>query len=453
MDIYLPHNFTCRNYQEPFWEAMNAGKKRGCLVWHRRSGKDKTALNFMICKAFDRVGNYYYLFPTGKQGRKVIWEGIDRDGFRYMNHIPKELIVRSKEDEMFKEFRNGSTMQIIGTDNYDAIMGANPVGLIFSEYSLQDPMAWTYLRPILAENGGWAIFLYTPRGENHGFDLYKMAKENQDIWYCELLTVRDTVREDMHTPVIGEDIIEQERLEGMSEAMIQQEYYCSFQGAIEGAYYGRLLVEARDQGRICRVPHDPACGVYTFWDLGIDDFTSVWFVQFVGPQIHVIDYYEKHGEGVDHYAQMLTQRHLDLGYNYVEHYGPHDIEARQYTKEGAKSFKQMMAELGYVFTKVQRAANINDGIRMVRARIPLMWFDEQLCERGIACLRNYIQEFDEKRKKYNDRPLHNWASHGADAMRTFAEGIHQLGAQGGSMTAEDAEALERLYGPQTPMQV
>ena len=458
MRLHLPHKFKCRNYQEPFWIAMNGDPERGidpidraCLVWHRRSGKDKTVENFLICRMIDRVANYYYLFPTGKQGRKVIWEGIDRDGFKYMDHFPKELIARKREDEMFIQLINGSTFQIIGTDNYDAIMGANPAGIVFSEYSLQDPMAWDYLRPILAENGGWAVFVFTPRGENHGFTLYEMAKNNPK-WFCELLTARDTLREDGVTPVISEEIIQEERDSGMSEDMIQQEFYCSFKGGIEGAYYGKLLIQAEDDGRICNVPHDPASAVYTFWDLGIDDFTSVWFMQFIGPQIHVIDYYEKHGEGVDHYAQMLTQRHLDLGYNYGDHYGPHDIEARQFTKDGAKSFKTMMKELGYNFKTVKRSPNVNDGIRQVRARLPLMWFDETKCDRGLKCLRNYIQEFDEKKKKYSDRPLHNWASHGADAMRTYAEGINRLGTAG-SMTAADAAALEAEYGPQNAMQV
>jgi len=405
----------------------------------------------MICKMTDRVANYVYLFPTSKQGRKVIWEGIDRDGFRYMDHFPKELIVRKREDEMFVQIVNGSTMQIIGTDNYDAIMGANPAGMILSEYSLQDPMAWNYLRPILAENGRCAVFLYTPRGMNHGYVLYNMAK-NSDRWYCELLTARDTVREDGVTPVITEDIIQNERDEGMSEDMIQQEYYCSFEAGIEGAYYGQLMVQAKAQGRICNLPHDPACSVYTYWDLGYDDFTSIWFLQFVGPEIHCIDYYEKHGKGVDHYAQILTQRHLELGYNYGEHYGPHDIEAHHVSNVAGKSFKQMMSDLGYTFITVKRSSNINDGIRQVRSRLPLMWFDEIKTERGRDCLTNYIQEFDDKRKVYSDRPLKNWACHGSDAMRTYAEGMG-IKKGGAGMTAEDAAMLEAMYGAQTPMQV
>ena len=447
MEVVLPHTFECRTYQAPFWSAMNQGKKRGCLVWHRRSGKDKTALNFMICKMFDRVGNYFYLFPTGKQGRKDIWEGIDRDGMRYMDHFPPELVVRSKEDEMFKQLANGSTFQIFGSDNYDAIMGANPVGLIFSEYSLQDPMAWDLIRPILAENEGWAVFLYTPRGENHGYTLYTLAKENPDLWYAEMLTVLDTFRPD-GTPVITQEMIENEKKSGMSAALVQQEFYCSFQGNIEGAYYGQELVDARTEHRICHVPHERNTQVFTYWDLGWDDSTTIWFGQYVGPEVRWINYYENHHKDAAHYATYLDDLHADRGYNYGGHYAPHDATA---THMSGKSFYSLMLELGYNFHIVERAANVNLGIRQVRARLPMMWWDEVLCKRGLECLRNYIQEYDQKKNKYADRPFHNWAIHGADALRTYAEGMG-LKKGGTGMTEADAEVMKNKYGPQTAMQ-
>ena len=455
MEITLPYKFECRDYQAPFWSAMNQGKKRGCLVWHRRSGKDKTALNFMICKMLDRTANYHYLFPTGKQGRKVIWEGIDRDGMRYMNHFPKELITRKREDEMFIQLRNletggteGSTFQIIGTDNYDAIMGANPAGLIFSEYSLQDPMAWNYLRPILAENEGWAVFLYTPRGENHGFDLYEAARQNPDRWFTELLTVTDTFRAD-GTPVITEEIINQERAEGMTENMVQQEFYCSFLGAIEGAYYGRLMVQAKNEGPICNLPHDPASSVYTYWDLGFDDSTSIWFAQFIGPEVHWIRYHEDHNKDMAVYIKELERLRVEEGYVYGEHYGPHDIEAHHMAT--GKSPKDVASALGYTFQVVKRSPNVNHGIQNVRARLPLMWFDEKKTKQGRSCLTNYCQEYDEKTKKWSDRPAKTWAIHGADAMRTYAEGMGQKKG-GAGMTEMDAAEMMRKWGPQTAMQ-
>lgn len=228
MEIPLPHNFIPRHYQKPAFNAIEDGIKRACLVWHRRAGKDKTALNVTITEMHKRVGAYYYFFPTFAQGRKIIWDGIDKDGFRYIDHFPKELIDgKPNNTEMKIRLKNGSLFQIVGTDNYDAVVGTNPVGLIFSEYALQDPDAWDYFKPIVAENKGWAIFLYTPRGQNHGFQLHQMAKEN-DQWLSQYLTVDDTKRDD-GTPVISDEDIENERKDGMNEDLIQQEFYCSFE--------------------------------------------------------------------------------------------------------------------------------------------------------------------------------------------------------------------------------
>ena len=177
--IQLPFHFKPRPYQLPFFRAMDGGLKRAVLVHHRRAGKDKSAFNFMVKEAFKRVGIYYYFFPTYNQGRKVLWDGIDKDGFRFLDHIPKEVRKGDpNQTEMKQMLINGSMIQIVGSDNVDTIVGTNPVGCVFSEYPLQDPSGWDFVRPILRENGGWAVFCYTPRGKNHGYDLYAMAKDN-----------------------------------------------------------------------------------------------------------------------------------------------------------------------------------------------------------------------------------------------------------------------------------
>jgi hypothetical protein len=225
MDVTIPHNFNPRSYQLPFLRAMDSGKNRACLVWHRRSGKTKTLLNFTIKKAFQRVGAYYHAFPEYGQGRKIIWDGIDKDGFRVLDHIPREVRKSENKSEMKIELVNGSIYQIIGADNYDSLVGPNPVGLILDEWAVSDkyPLAWDYFRPILAENGGWAVFPYTPRGRNHGFSLYQMAQKNPE-WFYQLSTVDDT-------RAIKAVDIQKERDAGMSEDMIQQEFYCSFLAA------------------------------------------------------------------------------------------------------------------------------------------------------------------------------------------------------------------------------
>lgn len=226
--MQIPHNYTPRFYQLPFLTAMDRGIKRACLVWHRRSGKSKTLLNYTIKQAFKRVGVYYHAFPEYNQGRKILWDGIDKEGNRILDyHIPQDLRASTNKTELKIELINGSIWQIIGADNYDSLVGPNPVGLILDEWAVSDryPVAWDYFRPILAENGGWAVFPFTPRGRNHGFTLYQMAQKNPE-WFCEVITVEDSKS-------ISLSDIQSERESGMSEDMIQQEFYSSFIASTE----------------------------------------------------------------------------------------------------------------------------------------------------------------------------------------------------------------------------
>lgn len=221
-EITIPHNFTPRPYQLPFLQAMERGTKRAALIWHRRCGKGKTLINFTAARMCERVGAYYHVFPEYSQGKKIMWDGRDKDGFKFTDHFPKEIRSKVNETELKITLRNGSIWQIIGADNYDSLVGPNPVGIVFDEWAVSDkyPKAWDYFRPILAENGGWAVFIFTPRGRNHGFELYQNALNNPD-WFCQVLTVRDT-------QAITQEAIETERRAGMSDDMIQQEFYCSF---------------------------------------------------------------------------------------------------------------------------------------------------------------------------------------------------------------------------------
>lgn len=219
----IPVGYEPRDYQLPFLRAMDSGFNRAVCVWHRRSGKTKTLLNFSVKKAFERVGVYYHCFPEYGQGRKILWDGIDKEGHRSLDyHIPEVLRKATNKTELKIELINGSIWQVIGADNYDSLVGPNPVGLIMDEWAVSDryPMAWDYFRPILAENGGWAVFPYTPRGMNHGWSLYQMALTNPK-WFCQLLSVEDT-------KAISRADIQAESEAGMPESMVQQEFYCSF---------------------------------------------------------------------------------------------------------------------------------------------------------------------------------------------------------------------------------
>lgn len=233
--ITLPHNFVPRDYQKPMMEFIIGGGKRAFWCIHRRAGKDLSCWNLMILMAHVRKGVYYYFLPSYAQGRRIIWDGIDGTGRAFLDYIPKQLVVSKNATEMKITLLCGSVIQIVGTDNYDSIMGTNPVGCVFSEYSLQDPKAWDFIRPILTENGGWAVFNGTPRGLNHFFDLYRTSLENAS-WYSAKLSVKDT-------GALSEEQIAEERSAGMPEPMIQQEFYCSFHASDEMVLIPLELIE------------------------------------------------------------------------------------------------------------------------------------------------------------------------------------------------------------------
>jgi len=415
--LQLPHNIEPRSYQLPVLKALDVGGfNRAVLVWHRRSGKDKTVINFMAKRMYERVGAYYYFLPTYKQGKKIIWNGLDRDGFKFTDHIPQSIRKRTDNTDMLIETKNGSIFQVVGTDKIDAIVGANPVGCVFSEWSLQNPAAWDFIRPILAENGGWAIFIFTPRGKNHGYTLLELARAFPDMWYSEVLTAKDT-------KAIAPDVLEQERREIVrkdgNDALYQQEYMCSFEVPIQGSYYAKQLMLADDEGRITNVPYDEYAPVHTAWDLGIDDSMTLWFFQIIQKEIHFIDYYENSGEGINFYIKLLKER----PYIYGRHFAPHDIKVRELGT--GKSRLEVAKGLGIEF-EVGKMLSIDDGIQAVRNALGRCWFDKTKCTTGLSALRSYHKEWDENNQVFMSKPKHDWSSHGADGFRTFAVGYKAL---------------------------
>lgn len=412
-DVTLPKGWEARPHQKGLWRYLQDGGKRAVAVWHRRAGKDTTAINWTAAAAHQRIGTYWHMLPTATQGRRVVWEGRDGLGRRLIDQaFPQELRTATRGERMTLELDCGSSWQVVGSDNYDRLVGANPVGVVFSEWSLTDPRAWDYVRPILAENGGWAVFIYTPRGKNHGFELYDLARHRRD-WFAEKLTVEDT-------GILTPEVIAEERASGMSEALIRQEYYCSFEAANEGSYYGRLLEEAEQAGRVTAVPPQPELTVDTWWDLGIGDSTAIWFVQRAGLELHCIDYYECSGEGLAHYAKVLQER----GYVYGTHWAPHDIAARELGT--GKSRQEVARGLG-LHLKIAPKLAVEDGIEAVRNLLPRSWFDAEKCRQGLRALKSYHREYHERRQAYLPHPVHDWASHGSDAFRTGAVTVRETG--------------------------
>jgi hypothetical protein len=360
----------------------------------------------MVRAALRNVGIYYYIFPTYSQAKKALWNNITNDGLKVLDFVPPEVLEKKNESEMSLKFINGSMIQLVGSNDYDRLMGTNPKGCVFSEYCIQDPNAYLYLRPILTANEGWAIFATTVRGHNHLWDLYNIAKDSPE-WFCELLTVEDTG----HIP---KEEIENEIREGiMSLELVRQEYYNDWSLGIEGSYYCRYIDKLRLKDQIGQVPWEPSYPVHTAWDLGMRDSTVIVFFQVIGAVIHIIDYYENHSQGLEHYAKVIREKE----YTYGSHFAPQDIKVRELGTGMSRKWKA--SQLGLDFT-VLPPASLMDGIEAVRTVLPKCYIEEQNCAHFIKCLENYRKEFDVKRKVYNDKPLHDSFSHGADAMRYLA---------------------------------
>jgi len=444
--MVFPHNYQPRDYQLPLLTALDGqGYKRAIQVWHRRSGKDITDFNYMVKRAAQEPGTYYYFFPTYSQGKKILWDGmtmVEENGQMIgkriiYHHLPKSHIRKMNDSTMQIELWNGSIIQVIGTDNIDTIVGTNPRGCIFSEYSLQDPTAWQYIRPILAVNGGWAIFNFTPRGENHAYDLLKMAEKDPERWFITRLTADQT-------KVLPPDVLEQEKREMHEQtgddALFYQEYFVSFNAPVQGSYYAEQVMLAQQEGRITKVPYDRATSVHTAWDLGMDDSMTIWFYQYAGMEVHFIDYYESNGKGLEDYAKVLQEK----GYAYGNYYFPHDIEVRELGT--GKSRLEVSKQLGMTPAIVIPNLHINDGINAARQLFNRCWFDEEKCARGLSSLKNYHKAYDEKRKKYDDHPEHDWASHGADAFRYFALGYKNPQKRSAGFYVQQQEVRDDTLG-------
>lgn len=424
MDITIPYNWQPRDYQMPAWLALEGGIQRALLFWHRRAGKDLFAVNYCQAQAMQRVGAYWHIFPTYKQGRKIAWEGRTRAGRAFKDHFPKALIERERDQEMTLNFTNGSSYHIIGADNPDSQVGTNPIGMIFSEWAvIQDPGLWHLLLPILVENDGWAIFITTPRGRNHAYQMLQRVKDNPK-WFVQVLGAKDTIHNGK--PVVSEEQIEMARSEGLTEDMVQQEFYCSFDASLENAYFGPEMRLAQDEERITHVPYDPHLPVETWWDLGMSDQTSIWFMQHSMGYTRAIDYEFASGQSLAYYASLLSQKREKWNCSYSGHLLPHDAKVRDLGTGNTRI--ETLRKLGVGHLKVIKKSGLQDGIQATRAQIARTYFDETATATGIEGLRQYVKkpmegaEDPDGNQMFSNEPVHNWASHPADAFRTGAVG-------------------------------
>jgi hypothetical protein len=398
-DVFMP--FHLRKQR---WAAM---------VCHRRAGKTVACINDLIAKAWDckkQEPRFAMAAPFYAQAKDVCWSYIKR----FCSVAPG---VTFNESELRVDFaHNGARIRLYGLDNYDRMRGTYLDGIILDEYGDADPRAWTeVIRPALADRQGWAVFIGTPKGSNHFYDVWKGAHDNHE-WFSLMLKASGSGL------ILSEELADAAK--GMTDDAYAQEFECSFQAAVVGAYYGREMQGALDGGRIGKVDWEPSIAVDTAWDLGMSDSTAIICAQRVGNEVRIIDYIENSGVGLDWYVNELRKR----PYTWGEHLLPHDAQVKELGT--GRSRIETLHSLGLGSARVIPAQSVADGINAVRMILPRCWFDATKSDRLIEALRNYRREYDEKRKVFHDRPLHDWCSHAADAVRYLALGLPSGGQNG-----------------------
>lgn len=416
--IQLPNSWRPRPYQRKLWRYLERGGTRALEIAHRRWGKDEVCLHWAAVAAHLKPATYWHMLPLATQARKAIWEAINpHTGRRRIDEaFPVELRETTLNNEMMIRFKCGSTWQVVGSDNFNALVGAPPAGVVFSEFALNNPAAWAYIQPILEENGGWALFITTPRGRNHAHRMLGAAQKDPD-WFTDVQSAHDTgifdaqrlakIRGEL-IAIYGEDA---------GDAMFRQEYLCDFDAAVLGAYYGREVEQAKREGRVTRVQHDPAFQVFTAWDLGYSDDTSIWFWQVIAGEIRVLECYSDRGKTLSEYAAVIKSRPYDYG----GHWLPHDARAKTLAS-GGRSIMEMLGDMlgGPGKIAIVPSLALQDGIQAVRAMFPRCWFDADGCALGLDALPQYRREYDTEKRMFRDAPMHDWTSHLADAFRMMA---------------------------------
>jgi hypothetical protein len=433
--VRLP-NITLRNYQKPVWRFYEGGGLKGVLAWHRRAGKDELALSIIAVKSQERVGNYHCVYPYQDQVRRAVWDAVTNGENRIDKAFPPAMVERKLDGPMTLHLKNGSTVNFIGSDNPNALVGSNPLGIVISEFALCRPEILGFLRPILAENGGWLLLISTPRGKNHFYRIMQLAKKEPG-WFAEELPATST---DVFTPEQLQTELREyvaQYGEEQGTALFNQEMLVSFASGQLGSIYGSLIERAEREGRITRAAYDPTIPVVTAWDLGMRDSTAIWFLQVGAGQVRAIDYYSSNGRGLDHYIHLVRSK----PYIYAEHIAPHDIDVRELGS--GRSRRDIASDLGIDFT-IAPKLSVQDGINATRMLLPRMWFDKDNCQSGLDALMNYRKVWDDKRAAWSDMPYHDWSSNGSDALRMFAVSTPLLTPQ--EYKAPDRYARHRKAG-------
>lgn len=375
------------------------------MVAHRRAGKTVACINDLIRAALSDGkpdGRYAYIAPQFNQAKDVAWMYLRR----FCGVIPG---AEFNESELRVELPNGSRIRLYGADNPDRLRGIYLDGVVLDEYADMRPSVWgEIVRPLLTDRQGWAVFIGTPKGRNAFWSIWDQAASN-DRWFRLMLRASEA-------GILPADELSDAQGD-MTPEQYAQEFECSFEAAILGAYYAKELRDAENDGRICPVPVERSALVHVAWDLGVGDSTALVFCQVIGREWRIVDYYEANGVGLDHYVQVLNGK----GYTYGDQILPHDVGVRELGT--GRSRLEVLDSLGVRNVKVLPATSVDDGINAVRMTLSKCWFDATRCHDLLEALRQYRTEYDDRLKRFKPRPLHDWTSHAADAFRYLCVGL------------------------------
>lgn len=427
------HEFRVRWYQRDFHEALvNRTHDRLMAVWHRRAGKDEITLDAERTLALKSPGTYWHCFPEQKQARKAIWNGVDghTGKRRIFQAFPEKIIARMQDDDMFIEFKPEycggavSTWQMIGSDRYDSTVGSGPKGITYSEWALSNPSAWAYHSPMIRESKGYAAFITTPRGNNHAKTMADRAAKSPD-WFYELLSIKET--QALSPEVLREALAEYQDLYGidLGQALFEQEYYCSWAGAMVGAYWGAEMFRAENQGRIRPLEIDWSHPVHCVMDLGKAVNNPMWFFQVIDGKPLIVDFYRPDSDDLDDWLAWMDA----MGYG-GDIYVPHDILVTEWGNKRTR-MEILQGKVGSGRVKRIPRVSVADGLQAGRSTINEAIFhagdthaidaeERERAERmelGVSGVKSYRREWDDELKTFRDNALKDWAEHIGSAFR------------------------------------
>ena len=392
--------------RDVFWDFHERKERWAVIVAHRRCGKTVSCINELIYKALiegKEDGRYAYVAPYYSQAKNIAWD--------YLLRFSQPVMTKANQSELWVELINGARIRLFGADNADSLRGLYLDGIVLDEYADMRPRIWgEIIRPLLADRLGWAVFIGTPKGHNAFWDVYTNALKSDD-WYAKTLRASQT-------GLLSKDELA-DAAKVMSQDQYLQEFECDFESAILGAYYGKEMRQLTDSGRITNVEHDVLFPVFTAWDLGYSDDTSIWWFQVVHGEIRVLNYHSSNGQPIAFYTGLIQSKAAEYGYQYRTHWLPHDARAKTLASGGKSIIEQLSVKIPLETMRIVPSLSLQDGIQASRLALMRSWFDSK-CEDGIECLRQYQREYDEDKKVFRDKPRHDWTSHGADAFRMLA---------------------------------